>query len=299
MPNTIPFASLNIEDVIPQETETDIFNRNLADLQSRDDHYSIVETDPSYNVLGTVSYSEYIKTQEYNDRVKDLFLGHSKDTALDFIGVTYHRTPRLIIDAGDPNATPPIEPTYEDNDDYTARILLSGDAYSTAGSKRGYIYHAKSADGNVKDISIASPSPGTVDVVVLSRIGDGAPDAALLTAVTYGLSDDVRPLTDQVVVQAAAILTYLVDATLTLYPGFNSETIRAESQASFDKWKDEQHSLGRDITELGIRQALKVGGVHNVVLNATGGALTADLIVTGYQAAYCTGSTVTVGGFGE
>jgi len=296
---TVPLSSLNIEDVLPHETETDILNASITKLKSFDDNYSVVETDPSYNTLAVTSYREFIKTQEFNDLVKSLFLGHAKGAKLDFIGNTYHLTPRLILDEGDATATPPIDPVYESDEDYTARILLSGYAYNTAGSKKAYIYHVMTASGDIKDTSIVSPSAVTVDVVVLSRIGDGLPDAALVTLVDNHLDDDKRPFTDQVIVQAATILNYLVDVSLILYPGFDSETIRSQAEAALLIWIDEQHSLGRDITIIGIGAALKVAGVHNVVLNDTGGAITADLVVSDYEAAFCTGVAVAFGGYGE
>lgn len=158
----IKLDSLTISDVVPQQTEQEILNETLADLQARDPDYNIIKTDPSYNVIATCSYREFVKTTEFNDVIKGLYLGHGKGTALDFIGNTYHLTSRLVIDAGDPNATPPIDPIYESDADYTNRIALAGDAYSTAGGSGSYIYFAKSASGLVKDISLISPDRKSV-----------------------------------------------------------------------------------------------------------------------------------------
>jgi len=291
----VPLSSLNVEDAFPQQTETETFDENLALLRGKDEKYSVEATDPSYNNMAVGSYKEFVKSVEFNDRAKSLFFPFAKGPALDYIGNTYHLTPRLVIVVEDLNATPPVEQVNEEDEDYMARIMLAGDTYSTAGSKPGYIYHAKSASGDVTDVAPVSPSPAVVDVIILSRIGDGTPDAALLTTVTNALTDDVRPLTDQVNVIAATILPYSINATIDVYRGFDQATILANAQAAIDLWVEEQRALGRDITELGIRDEIKTEGAHNVVLNNTGGAITADMPVTKYQASYCTGITLAIG----
>ena len=60
---------------------------------------------------------------------------------------------------------------------------------------------AKAADAKVADAEITSPQPGDVQITILSRMGDGTPDQALLDAVDAVVqADDVRQLTDTVIV---------------------------------------------------------------------------------------------------
>jgi phage-related baseplate assembly protein len=269
--------------------------------------------------------------QESNDRVKGLLLAFAVGADLDHIGLTYYRTARLVLDPGDPSAVPPRDPVYETDDDYRARCLIAEDGYSTAGPVGAYVYHAKSASGDVKgvdaispvferlvltpeqeaalppgaqayivveDYGLADPTPASVVVPVLSRLGDGTPDQALLDAITAALDDDVRPLTDEVIVQAATIIDYTVNATLTVYEGFNQGNIIAAAQASLDAYTASHHELGHAPTELGVRAALKVSGVHDVTLNDTGNGtdMTATLVVPLTAAAYCIGRTIAIGG---
>jgi phage-related baseplate assembly protein len=257
------------------------------------------ESEPVTQQLEVAAYREFILRQEFNDRAKGLLIAYASGSDLDHIGVTYYYTQRLVIDAGDATAVPPIDPVYESDDNYRARCLIAEDSFSTAGPEAAYKYHVRSASGDVLDVSVISPTPGQVVVTVLSRIGDGVPDAALLTTVDTALADDVRPMTDEVIVQAPTILNYTVNATLTAYAGFNQANIQAASTASLQTWINSQQLLGRDITVAGIKAALMVAGVHDVTLNNTIGTdLIANLIVADTEAAYCTGITVAIGGLG-
>lgn len=260
-----------------------------------------LESEPATKILQVAALFVTNKEQEFNDRAKGLLLALANGSDLDHIGVTYYYTERLVIDPGDPTAVPPIDPVYESDEDYIERLLIEPDTYSTAGPAPAYRFHAMSADGNVKGVGVTSPAPVEVVVSVLSRIGDGTADQPLLDAVAAALSDDVRPLTDQVTVQSVTIQIYTVNATLILYPGIDEATVMAAAEASLAAWTDAQHLPGRDITVSGINAALRVEGVHDVVLNDTlnGTDITASLVIGDTEAAYCSGITVIVGGVGE
>jgi phage-related baseplate assembly protein len=300
---TIDLSRLSAPAAIEQKDYETILAEMKADLIAKNPDLAAAldnESEPVTQQLEVSAYREYILRQEFNDRLQGLLLAYATGSDLDHIGVTYFYTERLVIDAGNPTAVPPVDPVYESDDDYRARCLIAEDSFSTAGPEAAYQYHVKSASGDVLDVSVVSPTPGQVVVTVLSRIGDGTPDAALLTTVTSALADDVRPMTDEVIVQAATVINYTVNATLTAYAGFNQANIQAAAAASLQAWVATQHLLGRDITDTGIKAALKVEGVHDVTLNDTlnGTDLTANLIVADTGAAYCTGITVAIGGIG-
>jgi phage-related baseplate assembly protein len=319
--------------VVEQVSYEAVLAATLADLQAREPGIDLTPSDPAYKVLEAAAYRETNLRADFNDRAAALLLALSRGADLDHIGVTYYHTQRLVLDAGDPLAVPPVEPTYESDDNYRARLLLAEDGYSTAGPEAAYIYHAKSAAADVKDISVIvprfdrlvlspeqeaalpagaqvyvvvddaglpDPTPASVVVSVLSHTGDGSADPELLATVEAGLGDDVRPMTDEVIVQSAGIINYTVSAVLTVYPGFNEDYIRSTAESSLTAWVALQHRIGRDITVAGIHAALMVEGVHNITLQdrANGTDLVADLVVSNIEAPYCAGLDITVGGTG-
>lgn len=296
---SVDLTQLSSPDAITQVSYETILTEMLADLQARDPSLDLSPADPVYKVVEIAAYREALLRQEFNDRTKGLLLAYATGSDLDHLGVTYYNTQRLLIDAGDPTAVPPLPATYESDDAYRSRLLISEDSYSTAGPAAAYIYHAKSASGDVHDVTAVSPTAGQVVVTVLTHSGNGVPDQTLLDAVTAALNDDVRPLTDEVIVQAPTVLNYTVNATLTVYAGFNQANIQTAAEASLATYVHEQHLLGRDITVTGVKAAMLVAGVHDVVLNNTVGTdLVANLIVADTEVAYCTGITVVVGGTG-
>lgn len=254
-----------------------------------------LESEPIVKLIEVCAFRETLFRQRVNEASKAVMLAYAGGSDLDQIAARYN-VQRLLIDAGDPDAVPTVPATFEDDISLRRRVQLSFEGYSTAGPEGAYIFHALSADADVLDASVASPSPGVVVVTVLSRTGDGSADAALLNAVDTTLNaDDIRPLTDQVTVQSAEIVTYSVTASLTLYPGPDSVVVLANAQSALDTYISSNHRLGRDITLSGLYAALHQEGVQNVNLSAP----IADIVINNHQAAHCTGTTITIGGTDE
>lgn len=270
----------------------------LADLRARDPVFdALVESDPAFKILEVAAYRELLLRQRVNDAARAVMLAFAAGSDLDQIGGNYG-VQRLVLDPGDPASVPPVEPTYESDEDFRSRILLSLEGYTSAGSVGAYQFHALSASGDVKDVSVASPPlvPGQVDVAILSRTGDGAASSPLLAAVEAALSaEDVRPLCDTVVVQPASIVNYSITAVLKTYPGAGQEAVLAAAQEAAQAYADSMHLIGRDVTRSGIFAALHQPGVQNVTLTSP----SADVVIGWNQAAWCTGVSVTLGGTDE
>lgn len=292
----VDLSQLPPPDVVEQLDFETILAEMVADLQARDSAFTaMVESDPAYKILEVAAYRELLIRQRVNEAARAVMLAYANDADLDNLGALFG-VQRLVTDPGDPDAIPPVPPTYEENDDYRRRIQLSLEGFSTAGPEGAYIFHALSADGQVLDASATSPAPGDVVVTVLSRTGDGTADQALLDAVNATLSaEDVRPLTDNVTVQSATIVNYTVDATLYFYSGPGSEQALANAQAAIEAYTEKQHRLGLDVTLSGVYAALHQPGVQRVELAAP----TASIVVDRQSAAYCTGITLVDGGLDE
>lgn len=273
-----------------------IFAAMLADFQARYPEFTaLVESDPVFKVLEAAAYRELLIRQRVNEAAKAVTLAYAAGSDLDQIAANFN-VQRLVIVPADPNAIPPVEAVLEPDVDLRRRVQLAFEGLSTAGPEGAYVFHALGAHPDVLDASATSPVPGEVLVSVLSRIGDGTPAAPVLAAVDATLSgEDVRPLTDQVTVQAATIVGFTVVAALTLYPGPDSAVVLADANARLADYLARNRRLGRDITRSGIFAALHTEGVQNVALTQPA----ADVVITPTQAAYCTAITVTVAGTDE
>jgi len=118
-------------------------------------------------------------------------------------------------------------------------------------------------------VRIYSSVPGTVDVVVMSREGDGTPAPDLLDAVETRLSaDKVRPLTDTVIVHGATPVGYTVDATLHLQPGPDADVVRAAAVDAVQRYADQARGIGQLVAPSAITSALHQAGVRYVDLRS-------------------------------
>lgn len=293
---SIDLTLLAAPDVVEELDFETIFNAMLADLQARDATFTaLVPSDPAYKIIEVCAYRELLMRARINDAAKAVMLAYAAGADLDQLAALMGVT-RLVVDPGDPEAIPPVAPTYETDANLRARVQLAPEGQSTAGPAGAYEYHALSADADVLDVDVSSPAPGQVLVTVLSASGDGTPGQGLLDTVEAALSEeDVRPLTDQVIVQAATIVAYEVAAELTLYAGPDGEVVRLAAEEAVADYAAQHHRLGHDITLSGLYAALHRPGVQKVTLTSPA----ADIVIGAQQASHCTGITVTAGGTDE
>ncbi|WP_251978564.1 baseplate assembly protein [Salinicola avicenniae] len=254
-----------------------------------------LESEPLTKLCQENAYRELTWRQRVNEAARSVMLAFSRKTDLDQVAANYN-VERLVIDPGDPDAVPPVAPTYESDDDLRLRAQRAFEGLSVAGPRGAYVFHALSADGRVADATAISPAPCEAVVTVLARAGDGTADQALLDVVASALSaEDVRPVGDRLTVQSASIVDYTVDATLYLYPGPEQEPILAAAQSALEAYVTTQRRIGRDIRLSAVYAALHVEGVQRVELAAPA----ADVVLDETQAAHCTGTSIVIGGSDE
>jgi phage-related baseplate assembly protein len=293
---SINLSNVPAPNVVEQIDYETILAQMIADLQLRDPTFTaLVESDPAFKVLEVCAYRETLIRQRCNESARAVMLPYAAGTDLDNL-VALLNMERLIVIPEDLTAIPPVAAVYETDNELRRRALLAWESLSTAGPSGAYIYHALSADGDVKDASAISPVPGQVVVTVLSRIGNGTPDAGTLAAVGTRLgADSVRPLTDQVLVQGPTIHNYQIIATLYLFPGPDSAVVMAAAQASAERFAANSHRLGVDVTISGLYAALHLAGVQRVELSQPAAAL----VMGAHEAAYCTLIQINFGGRNE
>lgn len=272
----------------------EIYGAMLASFQQMFPGFdATLESDPVVAILRMAAYRELLLRGDLNDAARAVMPAFAVGGDLDQLGALWG-IGRLLIDAGD--AAQGRAPVYESDDDFRRRLVLAPEGYSVAGPEGAYIFHALSSAPDVLDASAVSPAPGEVLVTVLSRSGNGAPSDALLQTVAAHVSDEsVRPLTDAVTVQAAQIIPYAIDATITTFSGPDGGIVLAEARKRAAAYAERQHRLGLDVTLSGIFAAIHTEGVQNVVLRSPA----ADRVIDRTQASYCTGITIIHAGVGE
>lgn len=249
------------------------------------------ESEPLVQLLQEDSYRELLLRAAVQDAGKGNLLAYATGAVLDHLAAFYG-VARLVIQKADPTANPPLEEVLEEDERLRARVQLAPEGFTTAGSIGSYTFWALSASADVKDVAILeTDTPVEVRIVVLGADGSGIPDAELLSLVD-ATTQPRRPLTDFVMVEAATVQEFAVEATLTLYEGPDATLVIDAARKAVEAFVAEHHRLGHDITVSGLHAALHQAGVQNVRLTQPA----ANLVIPADTAAYCTGITLHLGG---
>lgn len=298
--DVINLSALAVPDAIVVPDAADIFTRWLARLRELDPEFdALVESDPAYKQGEINAYQLTLAFQRVNDAVRAVFLASARGADLDQIGAGFNVS-RLVINPGDPDAVPPVDPVYEDDDAFRERIQLSWAQLNTAGARNAYRFYAKSADNDVLDADAYGPEthnrPGEVDVYVLSRTGNGEATPSLTEKVMSELSaDEVRPLTDYVSVKSATIVSYAVTAELGIPDGPSAQTVLEHAISTLTSYTQLSHRINGLVPLSAIYAALQQPGVSRVRLISP----VADLEAAAGQAPWCSAINVTrTGGSG-
>ena len=156
----------------------------------------------------------------------------------------------------------------ESDEHLKERIRLAPESFSNAGSKGAYIFHTKSAHQDITDVSVFSPQAGVVKVVFILK-DEQIPDADMINTVKAYLNDEkIRPLTDQVLVEAPQAVNYDIDFTYYILKGY--EPLQAQIQQQVEKAVQEyilwqKTKIGRDILPEELISRLKaIQGVYRI-----------------------------------
>ncbi|PKQ80786.1 baseplate assembly protein [Aeromonas sobria] len=265
----------------------------LVSLYPADQQASIaatlaLESEPITKLLQENAYRELILRQRINDASVANMLAWSKGADLDGL-VSNWNVQRLVIQPGDPTATPPVPEIKEDDDALRMRALMAWDGLSVAGPTGAYEFFALSADGKVADAKGSSPAPAEALVTIISTEGDGAADSTLIAKVTNALShEDKRPVGDRLTVQSAGIIPYTITARLHVSSqGAEADLILQTARDRLATFINPRRRIGVEVPRSALDAALHVQGVTKVDLPGW-----VDITPSPTQAAYCTAFTV-------
>ena len=160
----------------------------------------------------------------------------------------------------------------EDDERLRERIRVAPEKFSNAGSKGAYIYFTKSAHQEIADVSVFSPEPGRVTVIVLMKDGK-LPTPEILSLVEETLNDEkVRPLTDLVEVKAPEIVTYNIRMTYYIrkdYVPLQGSIDQQVKEKVFQFIDETKSKIGYDVNPSRlIDLVMSVQGIKRVEVNS-------------------------------
>lgn len=224
-----------------------------------------LESEPLTKLLQENSYRETGWRQRVNEASVAVMLPYAKGKDLDNL-VAFFEVERLTIVPANPDANPPVEAVMEDDDALLERAQNAYEGLSIAGPTKAYEFHSRSADGRVADASCVSPEPCNILITALGAAADGTVPEEALDAIRAKLSDeDLRPVGDRVVVQAAKVVFYEIDADLIVPDSSPEKSLLLPAAMDNAKaYAKARRRLGQSIYRAKIDAALGVEGVDNV-----------------------------------
>lgn len=262
--------------VIEEISYEDILSIRVKDLQERWPEWDVgaLETDPLKIDQETSAYFEVLLRARVNDAAKAVLLTHATGSDLDAIGARYGT----------------VRMQNEGDTAFRKRILLSLEAFSSAGPEGAYRYHALNAHPEVRGVGLSVPQPGHVLVAVLSSAGDGTASAEVVAAVREKLMrDDIRPLTVAITVKSAEVMPYRISAHLRIPLGPDPETLKVAAEKALTDLAERRHVVGQTVNLSAIIAAAHVSNVQSVTVSEPNG----DLVAGPDEVRWCEQITVT------
>lgn len=155
----------------------------------------------------------------------------------------------------------------ESDDSLRLRAFLKPQSFSVAGPEKAYEYFVREYSQAIEGVKVSIPTPGTVDIRI-TLTGATLPTETFTEAVKASLVDK-RPMTDNLTIQAPALVEYAVSGTyyISSADAKMEETIKSQVESALQnyiKWQSEK--IGRDITPDKLISLVNVAGAKRLVL---------------------------------
>lgn len=247
-----------------------------------------LETEPMTIVLETYAYREMLLRALVNDKARAVMLAYSTGTDLDHLGVRFGVERMPLVAEPRSYSTNPED--WESDDRLRRRIQLAPEAFSTAGARGAYIFHALTFDVSIADAWAFSPKEGRVHVAVAGADGADVSDDILAGLIDRFARDEIVPLTDAVTVRRAVRRAYAIVGTLLMEPGPDPAAVRAEAEAALQAYAALRATIHSTVYLSGLTAAGKVGAAESFVLAMP----TSNVIAGDAEIPHLTSVTLTV-----
>ena len=131
------------------------------------------------------------------------------------------------------------------------RIKLAPSAFSVAGSRNAYRYHALTASELLVDCAVPETlGDGVVNLYPLMRDGSATPSLILTAVEDACTGEQVRPISDTVNAIAPTRTTFSIALVVTPYVGYSTVTMEAAIEEALTDWvESKRQTLGNDIVD--------------------------------------------------
>lgn len=155
----------------------------------------------------------------------------------------------------------------ESDENLAERIFLAPAAWSTAGPDDAYRYWVRTFNPAITDVMVGSDIPGEVDIFFILQDGK-LPEETMVTELEqYLRNEEIRPLTDQVIVRAPETQEYEIDLTYYI-----NRSDRARASAINDRVQEavqqyivwQRERIGRDVNPDQLRKMLLLAGAKRL-----------------------------------
>lgn len=155
----------------------------------------------------------------------------------------------------------------ESDENLAERVYLAPSSWSTAGPDDAYEYWVRTFNPAISDVSVWSDIPGEVDIWFVLNDGQLPEQAIIEELEQYLMGEEIRPLTDKVVVGAPNIEAYDVDFTYYINRSDRSRisAINEQIQSAvrdYVRWQKEK--IGRDINPDQLRKMVVSAGAKRL-----------------------------------
>ncbi|MBU2707548.1 baseplate J/gp47 family protein [Zooshikella marina] len=239
-------------------------------------------------LLATIAKREEMLHKLINQSAHHILLPTAHGYALDHVAELFDVKRR--VEKTDNNKDEDISENLtlhqESDEELRVRASLSFDRLSGAGTKNSYVFHGLSSDPKVKEVSAISNKPGYVDVYVLSKEGDGSATDELIDSVrTYLRGHEKIPLTDNVSVNKAEIISYSINLNVVIDRQMQNlkDQIKLKIKSNLLDYIAIHHRMGVNINLSSIIKSVYVNGVTNIELIEP----KKNICISFNQAAYC------------
>ena len=157
----------------------------------------------------------------------------------------------------------------EDDDTLASRVYIAPSKYSVAGPEEAYRYWITEFNSSISDVYLSSPEAGQVLIEFILEGGELPNEAMVRSLADYLANENIRPLTDEVIVRLPATATFNVNVQYWINRSDinKAATIQAAvKQAVTDYVSWQQSKIGRDINPDKLISLMEQAGAKRVAV---------------------------------